>query len=70
MADINPKLVPIFDCFCKNYCQFNNKGMCTEKFEPASLKVCPAGEWWDLNDYLNHVRLILEKIQGQIPKRL
>ena len=63
MTEVNPKLMPIFNGFCRNYCKYFAGRLCRKNNKLANLDNCPIGEWWDINDYLNEVKKLVDKIQ-------
>lgn len=66
MTVINKKLEPLFNAFCKNHCKHRVKKTCSRTLKKATLILCPIGEWWDLNDYLNDLKRAIDKIQSSI----
>lgn len=70
MTVINKRLEPLFDAFCKKHCRQRVKKKCLRTGQRAALILCPIGEWWDLNDYLNDLKKAVDKIQSVIPSKL
>ena len=66
MTVVNPKLTPLFEAFCKNYCKYRSKDYCMKTMDDATLDKCPAGIWWDINDYLNDVKALVARIQDSV----
>lgn len=65
MVDINPRLKPLFDVFCKKNCKYFSGRLCRKNKKPATLLNCPIGEWWDINDYLFKVNGIVNMIKDK-----
>jgi len=63
MIDINPRLKPLFDIFCKKHCKHFSGRLCRKNRKKATLTNCPIGEWWDVNDYLNKVNDVVKLIK-------
>ncbi len=68
MVELNKRLVKIHVVFCKENCKHRVGRNCKEVNKKAMLSNCPVGEWWDLNDWLNTISIILGKIQRQYAK--
>ncbi len=66
MTVINKRLEPLFDEFCRKHCKQRVKKKCVRTGKKATLILCPVGEWWDLNDYLNDLKRAIDKIQESI----
>lgn len=65
---MNERLAKIHAVFCRENCKHRQEKNCREVNKRATLSNCPVGEWWDLNDWLNHVEIVLGKIQRQYAK--
>lgn len=68
MVEIHKRLKVIHAVFCKERCKYHQGGQCIDVHKEATLSNCPVGEWWDLNDWLIGVEIIVGKIQRQYTK--
>ena len=68
MTSINKRLERTHGFFCEERCKFRQGMNCREVGKRATLSNCPAGEWWDLNDWLNSVEIVVGKIKRQYTK--
>ena len=63
MVDINPRLGRLWKEFCSGYCKFRTKTKCRLTKREPGLGDCPIGIWWDLNDYLNDIKVLINAIE-------
>lgn len=68
MVEIHKRLKEIHAVFCKERCKYRRGKTCTDVHKKAVLSNCPVGEWWDLNDWLVEVEIVLGKIQREYAK--